>query len=383
MNKLRKFWKNYAITSHWRIWVSIPFIVIAAAILAYGLFAGKYDDFASGVNIGIDFKGGTVLTVEMGEDRIGNSEGYNKYLDIVKDCVNSDEIASEVAKYAADNGIGSVGVNVIKPIISYIQTSGEGNELALVVKFNNISSKFDDKANTLTRYRNSLIVSAISDAMEEEGITLYENEEIRPEFIGASASAKLLKLAAIALCVTVAIILLYVIFRFEVWSGFAAVIALIHDVIIMFCITVICHIQINTAFVSAVITIVAYSINNTIVIFDRVRENNKLAKQSNIIVPVRKLADNSVKETTVRNFNSTITTIVMILLFAAIGTSNVREFAIPVIAGLVGGFYSSMFLSPSLYVLMKESWEKRRAKKIQEGKVKITKSKKGVEPAIK
>ncbi|MDE5618485.1 MAG: hypothetical protein K2I79_03260, partial [Clostridia bacterium] len=312
MNKLRKFWKNYAITSHWRIWVSIPFIIIAAAILAFGLFAGKYDDFASGVNIGIDFKGGTVLTVEMGEDRIGNSEGYNKYLDIVRDCVNSDEIAGEVVKYAADNGLGSVGVNVVKPIISYIQTSGEGNELALVVKFNNISSKFDDKANTLTRYRNSLIVSAISDAMEEEGITLYENEEIRPEFIGASASAKLLKLAAIALCVTVAIILVYVIFRFEVWSGFAAVIALIHDVVIMFCITVICHIQINTAFVSAVITIVAYSINNTIVIFDRVRENNKFAKQSKISVPVKTLADSSVKETTVRNFNSTVTTAVSI-----------------------------------------------------------------------
>ena len=98
---------------------------------------------------------------------------------------------------------------------------------------------------------------------------------------------------------------------------------------------------------------------------------------------MRLLADNSVRETTVRNFNSTVTTLVMILLFAAIGTSSVREFAVPVIAGLVAGFYSSMFLSPSLYVLMKEGWEGHKAKKAASGNIKVTRSKKGVEPAIK
>ena len=116
-------------------------------------------------------------------------------------------------------------------------------------------------------------------------------------------------LGGIALAVAIIVILIYVMIRFEVFSGLSAVIALIHDVAIMFCITIIFKIQVNAAFVSAIITIVAYSINNTIVIFDRV-----------------------------------------------------REFGVPVIAGLIGGFYSSMFLSPSLYILMKESNEKRKAK---------------------
>ena len=147
-------------------------------------------------------------------------------------------------------------------------------------------------------------------------------------------------------------------------------IALIHDVLIMFCVTIIFRIQVNAAFVSAIITIVAYSINNTIVIFDRVRENNKIAQklsenraalsQTNILRP---LVDRSVRETTLRNFNSTITTLVMILLFSVIGTSSVREFGVPVIAGLIGGFYSSMFLSPSLYILMKEANEKNKARR--------------------
>ncbi|MDE6550596.1 MAG: protein translocase subunit SecF [Clostridia bacterium] len=383
MNKLKNAWKKFPLTSHWRIWVSIPFIIIAIAIIAFGAYAGKYHSFENGVNIGIDFKGGTVLTVKMGDEYIGSSEGYDKYLGIVKDCIQSHQIAEEVVNRAKELEMGDLSFDVINPVIGYEQTSGSGNDLALVVKFGNISSKFDDGANTLTQYRNSLIVGAIADAMAEEGITLYENEEITAEYIGASASAKLLNLAAIALCVTVAIILVYVIVRFEVWSSLAAVIALIHDVAMMFCITIICHIQINTAFVSAIITIVAYSINNTIVIFDRVRENNKIAKQGNTVVAVKSLADESVRETTVRNFNSTITTLVMIVLFAAIGTSGVREFAVPVIAGLVAGFYSSMFLSPSLYVLMKESWDRRKAKKAASGNIKITRRKKGVEPAIK
>ncbi len=383
MNKLKNAWNKFSLTSHWRIWISIPFIVIAIAIIAFGAYAGKYRSFESGINIGIDFKGGTVLTVKMGDKYIGSNEGYDKYLGIVKDCVKSHAIADQVAEYAKENEMGELTFDIINPVIGYEQTSGSGNDLALVVKFGNISSKFDDDANTLTKYRNSLIVTAIADAMAEEGITLYENEEITAEYIGASASAKLLQLAVIALCVTVAIILIYVIVRFEVWSSLAAVISLIHDVAMMFCITIICHIQINTAFVSAIITIVAYSINNTIVIFDRVRENNKIAKQGGTPVAVRLLADNSVRETTVRNFNSTVTTLVMILLFAAIGTSSVREFAVPVIAGLVAGFYSSMFLSPSLYVLMKEGWEGHKSKKAASGNIKVTRSKKGVEPAIK
>ena len=368
-------WSRFRLTSFWRIWVSIPFVVIAIAIICFGAYAGQGGAFENGINIGIDFKGGTIITTKLGEDIVQND--YNEYYDIIEGAINDAAIADEVIAYAQENEISSsLTQNVVIPNINYTQTSGVGEEMAIVFKIDNISSSFDNEANDITRYRNGLILEKIAADInarfgeKEVSDRVYVNEDITSEYIGASASSRLLMLGGIALLVAIVVILVYVMIRFEVFSGLSAVIALIHDVAIMFCITIIFRIQVNAAFVSAIITIVAYSINNTIVIFDRVRENNKIAKklaENNAALSasstLRPLVDRSVRETTLRNFNSTITTLVMILLFSIIGTSSVREFGVPVIAGLVGGFYSSMFLSPSLYILMKEADEKRKAKK--------------------
>ena len=368
-------WSRFRLTSFWRIWVSIPFVVIAIAIICFGAYAGQGGAFENGINIGIDFKGGTIITTKLGEDIVQND--YDEYYDIIEGAINDTAIADEVIAYAQENEISSsLTQNVVIPNINYTQTSGVGEEMAIVFKIDNISSSFDNEANDITRYRNGLILEKIAADInarfgeKEVSDRLYVNEDITSEYIGASASSRLLMLGGIALLVAIVVILVYVMIRFEVFSGLSAVIALIHDVAIMFCITIIFRIQVNAAFVSAIITIVAYSINNTIVIFDRVRENNKIAKklaENNAALSasstLRPLVDRSVRETTLRNFNSTITTLVMILLFSIIGTSSVREFGVPVIAGLVGGFYSSMFLSPSLYILMKEADEKRKAKK--------------------
>ena len=368
-------WSRFRLTSFWRIWVSIPFVVIAIAIICFGAYAGQGGAFENGINIGIDFKGGTIITTKLGEDIVQND--YDEYYDIIEGAINDAAIADEVIAYAQENEISSsLTQNVVIPNINYTQTSGVGEEMAIVFKIDNISSSFDNEANDITRYRNGLILEKIAADInarfgeKEVSDRVYVNEDITSEYIGASASSRLLMLGGIALLVAIVVILVYVMIRFEVFSGLSAVIALIHDVAIMFCITIIFRIQVNAAFVSAIITIVAYSINNTIVIFDRVRENNKIAKklaENNAALSasstLRPLVDRSVRETTLRNFNSTITTLVMILLFSIIGTSSVREFGVPVIAGLVGGFYSSMFLSPSLYILMKEADEKRKAKK--------------------
>ena len=367
-------WSRFRLTSYWRIWVSIPFIVIIIAIICFGAYAGQGGSFESGMNIGIDFKGGTIITTKLGETAVESE--YDTYHDIIESAIYSEEIANQVIEYAEENNLSSsLTVQVVTPNINYTQTSGTGEDMAIVFKIDNISSAFDNAANDLTRYRNELILERIATDINthfsENDITsrVYVNEDITSEYIGASASSRLLMLGGIALAVAILVILIYVIIRFEVFSGLSAVIALIHDVAIMFCITIIFKIQVNAAFVSAIITIVAYSINNTIVIFDRVRENNKIAKKMagdsalvNTSANLRPLVDRSVRETTLRNFNSTITTLVMILLFSIIGTSSVREFGVPVIAGLAGGFYSSMFLSPSLYILMKEADEKRKAK---------------------
>ena len=122
------------------------------------------------------------------------------------------------------------------------------------------------------------------------------------------------------------------------------------------------------AFIAAMITIVAYSINNTIIIFDRVRENNKIEKKlnTNAIIDNFEIADKSTKQSMTRTINTTVTTMFAIVIFAIIGTASVREFALPVIFGLIAGFYSSVFISPALYALMKnagDKWKRERASK--------------------
>ena len=330
-------WNRFRLTSNWRIWVSIPFIVIIIAIICFGVYAGQGGSFESGMNIGIDFKGGTIITTKLGENAVENE--YDTYYGIIEGAINSEDIANRVIEYAAENELSSsLTVQVVTPNVNYTQTSGTGEDMAIVFKIDNISSAFDNEANDVTRYRNELILEKIATdinahfSANEITSRVYVNEDITSEYIGASASSRLLMLGGIALAVAIIVILIYVMIRFEVFSGLSAVIALIHDVAIMFCITIIFKIQVNAAFVSAIITIVAYSINNTIVIFDRVRENNKIAKKMagdsgvvNTAANLRPLVDRSVRETTLRNFNSTITTLVMILLFSIIGTSSVRE----------------------------------------------------------
>ena len=192
---------------------------------------------------------------------------------------------------------------------------------------------------------------------------------LQSTFVGPKFSSSLFHDSLLALGLALVLILCYVAIRFRFAYAISSILALLHDVLAMLSFVLIFRLEVSATTIAAVLTIIGYSINNTIVIFDRVRENNKIAKKMagdsgvvNTAANLRPLVDRSVRETTLRNFNSTITTLVMILLFSIIGTSSVREFGVTVIAGLIGGFYSSMFLSPSLYILMKESNEKRKAK---------------------
>ena len=193
--------------------------------------------------------------------------------------------------------------------------------------------------------------------------------------IGATASAELIKTAMLCLAVSLAIILVYIIIRFQIWSGIAAVVALAHDVAILVALTIIFHIQVNSAFVAAIITIVAYSINNTIVVFDRLRENIKNAKKLGPKIDEAALIDASVKQTFTRSVNSTLTTMVTIVLFAIFGSSTVNEFALPVVFGLLAGFYSSMFIAPSLYYVMSQAWAKHKENKKLKAKEEASKPK--------
>ena len=140
-----------------------------------------------------------------------------------------------------------------------------------------------------------------------------------------------------------------------------AIIALIHDIVIMFALTVICRVQINSSYVAAMITIVAYSINNTIIIFDRCREMLKPLKgQKNI--DYKGIGDQAVRASLTRTIYSTLTTMVTVIFLAILGSESIREFCVPIILGLLAGLYSALTIATPLWAAMSISFDKTKEK---------------------
>ena len=181
----------------------------------------------------------------------------------------------------------------------------------------------------------------------------------------------MLSKSGIALAISLALILIYIIIRFTPASGIAAILALIHDVVIMFCLSVICRVQINQSFVAAIITIIAYSINNTIIIFDRCRENVKPLKGQKDI-PYAEIGDQSVRENMRRSLFTTFTTMVTVAFLAIFGSDTIREFCVPIILGLVAGLYSSVLLATPMWAGLSKEFDRlmakyRKSKPVYEG----------------
>ena len=177
------------------------------------------------------------------------------------------------------------------------------------------------------------------------------------DMVGATVSTELLFTAIIAVVLALMFMLAYIGLRFQISSGLACIVALFHDLLIMFAFMAICHIEINSTFIAALITILGYSINNSIIIFDRVRENMK-SVFSKGMTP-EKVANKSIKDTLLRSINTTITTLAMILMVAILGVSDIKIFAFPIIIGLIAGTYSSICIAPSLWALFQRVGKNR------------------------
>lgn len=172
---------------------------------------------------------------------------------------------------------------------------------------------------------------------------------------GKETQAKALMYTLIALLC----ILIYIAFRFEWRSAVMAVVALAVNVLVMMAVYAIGYIPLNTTFIAAMLTVVGYSINNTIVIFDRVRENMKSAGRMSVSDTVNK----SIKDSMGRTINSTITTLVTIVLLYILGVEAIKEFALPLIIGIIAGAYSSITIAAPFWAVWKESAKKAKAVK--------------------
>jgi preprotein translocase subunit SecF len=175
-------------------------------------------------------------------------------------------------------------------------------------------------------------------------------------------SGEIITKAFLSVVLAAVLMLVYITIRFELFSGIAAVTALIHDVLIMTAVVCIARVQINSSYIAACLTIVGYSINDTIVLFDRIRENNK---QFSIKTMTRAdVADISIRQTLSRTINTSVTTLVTILALYVFGVASIREFALPLIVGLISGTYSSIFIASPVWVALMQKKHKQEHQKL-------------------
>ena len=176
-------------------------------------------------------------------------------------------------------------------------------------------------------------------------------------YVGPVAGATLVKNAVTSVLIASVLMLVYIAFRFDFHSGVAAVLALLHDVAIMLAFMVILRdlIELNSSFIAAALTIVGYSINDTIVIFDRIREN---AKNKPELTKVE-VVNLSVREAFGRTMMTSITTLVTILALYILGVAAIKEFALPIIVGVIAGTYSSNLISGYIWAWLEEKFPKK------------------------
>ncbi len=311
------------ITKHFK-----KLIILPIAILVLGIIFGFVN---GGLNLGIDFTGGSIITID----------------------VKGEFETSVVQKALEANGMGD------SPIVK----SGDAYTQA-EIRMRDLNDE------NLQSSTNEAILSEVQK-------TYPDAEIVTVDKVGGVASAELVRNAFLAVAIACVLMLIYIWIRFELYNGISAVVMLIHDVGVMIAIMCIMRVQINSAFIAACLTIVGYSINNTIVVFDRVRDNLKIPTVKKL--PRAEIADLSVKQTLTRTMNTSITTLIMIVCLYIFGVPAIKEFSFPIIIGLLAGVYSSILLAAPMWALMADRFDKKN--KQAQGSKKKKKSEKKTKAA--
>ena len=187
-----------------------------------------------------------------------------------------------------------------------------------------------------------------------------ESTKIESEFISGSVSDEMKVDAAVATLIATLCMLLYIWIRFRKLStGISAVLALVHDVIAVLTVYVVASafIPVGSTFIACMLTIVGYSINDTIVVFDRIRENKAKATSRTSLAEI---INKSITETLSRSINTSVTTFIMVFVLAVLGVDSVRQFAIPLIVGIISGCYSSVCVASPLWYVLSGKGEKEQ-----------------------
>ncbi|WP_039763459.1 protein translocase subunit SecF [Caldicellulosiruptor sp. F32] len=186
--------------------------------------------------------------------------------------------------------------------------------------------------------------------LKKEDLVSYQN-------VGAVVSSELKSQAIWAVVIASILMLIYIAIRFEFKFGTTAVAALLHDILIMLTVYTLFRIPLNSTFIAAILTVVGYSINDTIVVFDRIRENRRIQGKMDL----KDLVNLSMNQTIGRSLSTTATVIIVLFVLYLMGVQSIKEFALPLLIGITSGTYSSIFIATALWF----DWERSTRKKLQ------------------
>lgn len=268
-----------------KIWFLISLAIIIPGIISL---------FINGLNLGIDFAGGNLLQVQFEKS------------------VTSEDVRSTLGEYDLQD--------------SLIQES-DGNVFIIKTK------------------------GALEENQQEEIVKAFENklgslELLRSEKVGPTIGKELRTAGFVSLLIALALMVAYITVRFEFNFAIAAILGLVHDVLIVVGIFSIMQFEVDSVFIAAILTIVGYSINDTIVIFDRIRENLRIVKKESLDNIVNK----SIKQSLTRSINTTLTTLFVLVSLFIFGGETTKVFSLALIIGIVCGAYSSIFIASPLWL---------------------------------
>jgi SecD/SecF fusion protein len=299
-------YKNFDFIKLRNIFFIFSGVITVAGIVVILLF---------GMNLGIDFSSGSRIDVKASHE------------------LNVNQISQTMS---------SLGLNAEQPVLS-----GPNNTITSV-RVNKQLSQTD--------------IANVKSALKKKFNVNESNVNVST--VSPQIGRELAKNAFWAVLISSVCILIYVAIRFEFLQGVAAVIALLHDAFIIISVFSLLHLEVNIDFIAAVLTIVGYSINDTIVTFDRIRENMKLNKKKlRTFDDLAEIVNKGIQQTFVRSVNTVLTVLIATIALLIFGGPSIRNFTIALLIGLISGAYSSIFIASPLWAIMKIKAIKKEKKK--------------------
>lgn len=301
--------RQFSFIKHRKIYYTVSVVILVIG-LAFGLVRG--------LNYGIDFTGGTMVQIDMGK-----------------------EVAmEEVEAVLNDRGIEAEVVY-----------AGENNEQIMI--------------RTVDAIENDERSALIADLQQEFGFD--DSDILAQELFGPTVGKELRNNAIKAVLLAAVGMLIYIRLRFKEWNfGASAILGVLHDVLIVLTFYAVFNVTVNNPFIAGILTVVGYSINDTIVIFDRIRENNQLMRKDE-----EEIIDISINQTLSRSIMTTFTTLIVMVPMFIMTSASMREFILPLMVGVAAGCLSSIFICSPLYYQFSQHKRKTRYQKIlEEGKKK-------------